>query len=467
MAKTRANSSNNNRGRGQSAVRLRAVASGGTMGDWMLAVLPLLPCVAAWFAVRSEDARSKILISLGISLLGFLLTGFLIKVVGEYTLRKGLSGKDLGKKGSANESKDIPEALGIVSGTVFLICTIASQLVFARSAKELIVYNSALFSICFMIFLGFTDDTLELKWRYKLILPTVASLPLLSAYSGSTAVYIPAPLRFLIMADPLRSIKLTSLGAFINTFVIVDTAAHGAIIELGYTFKVFMGLLAVFCTNSINILAGVNGLECGQSYIIACSVLFFKLYDLGLGVDQSSPQASAHAHAHEDILFAIFVILPFIGTSLALLRHNWFPASVFVGDTYCYFAGMTFAVVGIHGHFSKTLILLFLPQIFNFIYSLPQLFRVVPCPRHRLPRVGPSTGLMYPSTFPCQVHQHRLLKLHPDDTECPNFTILCVVLRVMGPMSERSLTVTLLVLQMASTVVAFLIRYVLLGKQYD
>lgn len=34
-----------------------------------------------------------------------------------------------------------------------------------------------------------------------------------------------------------------------------------------------------------------------------------------------------------------------------------------MGDTYCYFAGMTFAVVGIHGHFSKTLILMFLPQV--------------------------------------------------------------------------------------------------------
>jgi UDP-N-acetylglucosamine--dolichyl-phosphate N-acetylglucosaminephosphotransferase len=56
-----------------------------------------------------------------------------------------------------------------------------------------------------------------------------------------------------------------------------------------------------------------------------------------------------------------------------------------VGDTYCYFAGMTFAVVGILGHFSKTLLLFFIPQILNFLYSTPQLFKLVPCPRHRLP----------------------------------------------------------------------------------
>lgn len=48
---------------------------------------------------------------------------------------------------------------------------------------------------------------------------------------------------------------------------------------------------------------------------------------------------------------------------------------------------MTFAVAGILGHYSKTLLLFFIPQILNTIYSLPQLFRVIPCPRHRMPRL--------------------------------------------------------------------------------
>jgi len=47
---------------------------------------------------------------------------------------------------------------------------------------------------------------------------------------------------------------------------------------------------------------------------------------------------------------------------------------------------MTFAVVGILGHFSKTMLLFFLPQIFNFLYSTPQLFHLINCPRHRIPR---------------------------------------------------------------------------------
>ena len=35
-----------------------------------------------------------------------------------------------------------------------------------------------------MILLGFMDDVLDIKWRYKLILPLFASLPLLIAYTG-------------------------------------------------------------------------------------------------------------------------------------------------------------------------------------------------------------------------------------------------------------------------------------------
>lgn len=77
-----------------------------------------------------------------------------------------------------------------------------------------------------------------------------------------------------------------------------------------------------------------------------------------------------------------------------------YPANAFIGDTFCYFSGMAFAVVGILGHFSKTLLLFFLPQIFNFLYSVPQLFGLVPCPRHRLPRLDPKTGLLVNSWAP-------------------------------------------------------------------
>lgn len=41
-----------------------------------------------------------------------------------------------------------------------------------------------------------------------------------------------------------------------------------------------MGMLAVFCTNAINILAGINGIEAGQSLVIAASIIIFNMVEL-------------------------------------------------------------------------------------------------------------------------------------------------------------------------------------------
>ena len=41
-----------------------------------------------------------------------------------------------------------------------------------------------------------------------------------------------------------------------------------------------MGMLAVFATNAINIVAGINGIESGQGFVIGLSVLVFNLIEL-------------------------------------------------------------------------------------------------------------------------------------------------------------------------------------------
>jgi len=152
-----------------------------------------------------------------------------------------------------------------------------------------------------------------------------------------------------------------------------------------------MSSISIFCPNSINILAGINGIEVSQSILIAVLILINDaIYLLPLSTRPLSPATDSH-------LFSVYLLLPFLGVSLALVSQNWFPAKVFVGDTYCYFAGMVFAVDAILGHFSKTLLLLLTPQIFNFAYSAPQLFGLVPCPRHRLPHFNARTGLLEPS----------------------------------------------------------------------
>ena len=45
-------------------------------------------------------------------------------------------------------------------------------------------------------------------------------------------------------------------------------------------YYVYMGMLAVFSTNAINIMAGINGIEAGQSLVIALSAIAFNLIEL-------------------------------------------------------------------------------------------------------------------------------------------------------------------------------------------
>jgi len=179
-------------------------------------------------------------------------------------------------------------------------------------------------------------------------------------------------------------------------------------------------------------------------------------------------------------------MLPLLGVCLGFMYHNWYPARAFPGDTLCYVTGMAFSVVGIQGHFSKTLLLFFLPQIFNFVLSCPQLFGLVPCPRHRVPRFDPDTNLLHPSKAkfsekPASKLATLILRLFSTFglthltidpasgriLEATNLTILNFLLVRFGPMTEKRLVQVLMATQVAGSVVAFVVRYGLAGLVYD
>ena len=339
------------------------------------------------------------------SLLGFGVTYYMIPVFKEMTLKAGLFGIDINKCTNYKDEKDpdrkiVPESLGIVPGFVFLAVSITSQLFMKLTVLEQLEYNAALLSICFMILLGFSDDVLDLRWRYKLILPFVASLPIIFAYGGATNIVFPQ---------------------FISNIIGIKK------LELGVLFKIYMCLLAIFCTNSINILAGINGLEVGQSLIIAVTIILYNFIEILKGEDK----------IFENI-FSLSIVLPFFSCSLALFLFNKFPSEVFIGDTYCYFAGMTFACAGILGHFSKTLLFFFIPQILNFLYSLPQLIGIIPCPRHRLAKFDIKTKKL--------------------TGKKENLNLLNLFLIILGPKREQDLCNYIIIFQILCNTIALIFR---------
>jgi len=112
--------------------------------------------------------------------------------------------------------------------------------------------------------------------------PIIASIPLLIVYfssQGNTNVVVPIPLRPFL----------------------------GSLIHLGPVYYVYMSLLSTFATNSINILAGINGAEVAQSIVIGASVVVFRVVE---GEGEGG--------------FTLYFMIPLVAVSLAFAYHNWF-----------------------------------------------------------------------------------------------------------------------------------------------
>lgn len=352
---------------------------------------------------------------------------------------------------------------------------------------QLTLYLSALLSLMTATLLGFLDDIFDIRWRHKLPIPLISSIPLLLVYyaeSGLTTVVMPRPVR----------------------------AYVGHTVDLGWMYYAYMALLSTFATNSINILAGVNGLEVGQALVIALSVMVNDLLYIpvwprvavgdwvlleGGAILRRGSQELVQRH-----LLSLYFMGPLIGVCAGFIFHNWYapsfhtsdplltlfyryPARAFPGDTLCYFTGMALAVVAIQAHYSKTLLLFFIPQIFNFLISCPQLFGFVPCPRHRVPTYDEKTDKLSPSVVPFPVtpplRTRAMLRLlaalgltrltvDPSTgtiTSATNLTLPTLVLVHLGPMREPTLTKCIMALQVAGSVVALTVRYGLASLLYD
>jgi len=452
---------------------------------------------------QSVDARNNVIpltASAVLSIVAFIATRQLCINYRDIFINAGLFGIDLNKITTKRDSRGelvrpidgqkVPEAIGVLSAAVYIVCiSLFIPFAFAFQKQDaaekpeialtlLVRFVAALLTMSLMAFLGFVDNVLNLRWRDKLLLPSIASLPVLVVYfasGGATGVVVPHFIQALIR--PLIELPY---------------------IELGPLFYLFLWAISLFSTNAINILAGVNGLEAGQSLVIAISLLIFNCVQLC-----RLPDGTAHQ------LLSIYLLLPFIGITGGLLTKNWFPAEVFVGDTFCYFAGMTFAVSGILGHYSKSTLLFFIPQIINFIYSVPQLFRMIPCPRHRMPRLlmvnennketsktkseerlpGPIIsrtwknkagdvliGCSYLECVPKRLSRlgkicfeiirmfrlcHTVYTGDSDDdvVYVSNLTLINFCLYIFGPLREDHLCLVLLTIQVLCSLLAFAIRF--------
>ena len=364
-----------------------------------------------------------VLLTIAISLLAYQACYKCIPSISKLLLEANITGRDVHKP----DTPLLPEAAGISAGFVYILALITQMLLFVDE-EMLHAWCAAAMSITAMLLLGFVDDVLDLRWKHKVLLPAIAVLPLMAVYriiKSSTSILLPWPLYRLCGVE---------------------------LVELGSVYYVWMLMMAIFCTHSINIHAGINGLEVGQSIIIGTT-------------------ACISAYVDENYII-IRLLLPFIATSLALYQFNKFPSKVFVGDVYCYFAGMTLAVAAILGAGTKTMVLWFVPQGINFGYSLLQLSKWIDCPRHRMPKNKDKDVLTFSTvtikdTTRLQAFVLTILgkcrivyvKRVGRTTVVNNMTLMNWVLLFFGPMHEAELCACLLVLQAMWCAVGMCIRH--------
>lgn len=456
--------------------------------------------------------NSPLQTSLAFSGLGYVATASLVPRLAPSFVKVGLKGRDRSKKGPVPE---IAELMGVVASVVYLFLMFAlipfiffkylvsfnsiaddsytssnyaSQYLLVSDNRlfphnKLAEYLSAVLCLQSTVLLGLFDDLFDIRWRHKFFLPAVALLPLLIVYYvdfSVTSIVVPS----FVSHFPAGEVVLELANVFVRTGNHVVTYVTGLsfstladdytyshaqpkLLDLGVFYYLYMALVAIFSPNSINILAGVNGLEVGQLLVLAVVFLVNDAcYLLLPGVSQA---------AYDLHLFLAIFVVPFLGVSLGLFQHNFFPARVFVGDTYCYFSGMVFAIVGILGHFSKTLLIFLLPQIVNFVYLVPQLFHLVPCPRHRMPRFNEKDGLMYPSFGELAPNASKtvvlilvvleklgLIKLEREKgrvVRFSNMTIINLALVLVGPLREDLLCILLMAIQFAVGMTMVVVRH--------
>ena len=182
--------------------------------------------------------------------------------------------------------------------------------------------SAAASSILMICMIGMIDDILDLSQRARVILPIIASLPLMVAASTDRTMLIPL-------------VGRVSLGVLYPLIIVP------------------IGVVAA--SNLTNMLAGLNGLEVGMGAIAVFSLI------VSAGVSSKWT--------------CMLILTPMLGALLAFLRYNSYPSQVFPGNSGTYLIGAVIAAAVILGDMEMIGVIVLLPYIAEFLVKARTLFQ--------------------------------------------------------------------------------------------
>jgi UDP-N-acetylglucosamine--dolichyl-phosphate N-acetylglucosaminephosphotransferase len=339
-------------------------------------------------------------IILSVSILSsFVTTFFVTPYFIRFLYLAGIVGLDLQKENKPKlaTSGGISVAFGILAGLLSYIGlnTFVSKSEINETVVPLLAVTS---SVLVVMFVGLLDD-LNVKSR---AVKTKEGYDIRVGFSQWIK-----PLLTLPAAIPLMVISAGETRMVIPFIGSVD-------------FGIFFPLLLipigmVGASNVVNLLAGFNGLEAGMGIV----------YFLGLGIF-----GLLHASGQE-ILNGSAIFLIALAALVGFIRYNWYPAKILPGDSLTYLLGSVVVAGVVVGNMERSGILVLLPFIIEFFLKLRAKFKVT-----------------------CLGKLRKDEKLDPPyGRKVYSWTHLIMNLR---PMTEKQITITLILVQVVFTLVLFL-----------
>ena len=234
----------------------------------------------------------------------------------------GMIGIDVHKP----EKPEVPKGGGFILlfAIVFGLLVVMGITTFQDQADVREGLLAALVSILMAGFIGLLDDTFDFSNRTKIVLPMVASIPMIAVSVGNPLMTIPF-------------IGTINFGPFYALLIVP--------------------LMMTFIVDSTNMYGGMNGLEAGLSSINASAVVLYVLL---------SPYVNGHVvtTAQTD---AGMVAAALFGACIAFLIFNMYPAKVLPGDVGRLPLGAAMASALILGNMDRLAIILYAPFLLNFL----------------------------------------------------------------------------------------------------
>ncbi len=214
---------------------------------------------------------------------------------------------------------------------------------------ESVQMNAVLIGSFIAVITGIIDDIKPIPARYKL-LGQIASAAVIPFYSG---------------------------------ILLKDVSAFGLYIDFGSLSPFVTILFIVAIMNCINFIDGLDGLAGGISaiYFLMIGIIAILFHSSGLDV------------------ILTFIML---GATLGFLVHNFYPASIFMGDSGSLFLGYIIAIISLLGYKNVTFTSLIVPVFLLAIPIMDTCFAIIR-------RLLKHESIAMPDK--CHLH-HQLLKLN-------------------------------------------------------